>query len=572
MSKAVLFLFLVLGTVYSSAQNVTIADLKKLVDMPTSLSAQQWIESKGFKFYKDYDSKIEGVTTKSWAYGYNAKTDKAVAWLSISSDGNKPIRSYYEVFDFTLITPLSLGIYENKYTFEDIEENDEKFTKRFSNGNYYLYEFQNKNSAKGTQFECIKKLSKADPMNGTSIKRYDDGSVKMTHEVRDGKLNGVAREYNEYGTLIVEGNYVNDQEEGLFSYYDDNGVLDFTETYKYGKLNGEYIVYHPNGKPKKKCTYSYGIRTGDAFEYDEEGNIISEYDYINNKKFGVYKEYTDGVETFSGMYLNDSLNGFFTQTLINAKGEFYATMKGSYKGDYLEGPIVAMYKDTKDTLSYRLYKNGVPTGNWKYFDKEGKYDKIIRFGDGKSGIMVYFENGEAVDSIYFNGVAGTNWKFHFASHLDGQSIQLDYEVPIQKIGLNGHVYRVFEDETMIYTAPTLLKSHYKTGLYRFENNVVIHTGNFQNDLKVGVWRRMYKDSKITAELTYDDQNELIKEFFTSKKGKPFSGKIEVESDGILYKILVKDGLRDGISTETDVKTKEVSSFKYVKGEYQSDAE
>lgn len=566
--KQLLIVFVLVLTSRGFAQSITISDLKKVVDLPSLASAKQFIEAKGFKFYKDYDSKIEGVITKSWAYGYNAKTDEAVAWFSVSCDGDKPIRTYYEVFDFSLITPLSLGIFENKYTFENIEETDEEFIKRYSAGNYYVYEYQDKDVAKGSQFECIKKLTKADPMNGTSVKRYDDGSIKMTNEVVNGKLNGAHKEYSPSGVLIVSGNYKDDKEEGVFYYYDDNGVLDFSETYRYGKLEGDYIIYYPSGAPNKKFNYSYGSRSGKAFEYNEEGDVITEMNYINNKKFGLYKEFTNGEETFSGFYTSDSLNGLFNQKLFNSKGEVYATMSGLYKNDQLEGSIVAYYLGTRDTMSYRTYKNGYPTGKWRYLSKEKKLEKFIDFKDGKSGLCLYYNvQGEITDSLIYQGVSGTNWKFMYSSDAAGQRIRINYLVPISKLEPNTSIFRILEEKTQLYDATSYLNTSYKDGAYYYENEALILKGKFENDVRVGSWSRFYKDQKVQAILTYDENNQVVTELFTNKKGKPFSGKLTMTYDDTAYLITVSKGVRNGITSETNLETKEVLEYLYNNGEY-----
>ena len=65
---------------------------------------------------------------------------------------------------------------------------------------------------------------------------YPSGILKKVWEVRDGKKNGIKREYSENGTLSSATNYKNDVMHGLNNTYHPDGSLWRKKTYKNGKL------------------------------------------------------------------------------------------------------------------------------------------------------------------------------------------------------------------------------------------------------------------------------------------------------------------------------------------------
>ena len=72
---------------------------------------------------------------------------------------------------------------------------------------------------------------------------------------------GKVQEYNDFGVLIFEGEYLN------------------------GEKNGKAKEYHEkNGKMSFRVEYLDGVRNGKAKEYDEYGKLIFNGEYINGIK------------------------------------------------------------------------------------------------------------------------------------------------------------------------------------------------------------------------------------------------------------------------------------------------
>ena len=80
---------------------------------------------------------------------------------------------------------------------------------------------------------------------------YSSGVLRSVWETRNGKLNGIKREYNQDGILTQATNYKNDQIDGFQNAYFEDGSIWTKELYE-------------NGKKLQR------------FEYDADGYLISE--------------------------------------------------------------------------------------------------------------------------------------------------------------------------------------------------------------------------------------------------------------------------------------------------------
>ena len=112
-------------------------------------------------------------------------------------------------------------------------------------------------------------------------KGYDKNG-NIIYELINGK--GRAREYNDFGTLIYDGEYLNGKRHGKGKeYYAFDGGIQYEGDYLNGKRNGK-------GK-----------------EFDVVGLLIFEGEYLNNYRNGKGKEYFLGKFTSEVEYLNGKI-------------------------------------------------------------------------------------------------------------------------------------------------------------------------------------------------------------------------------------------------------------------------
>ena len=164
--------------------------------------------------------------------------------------------------------------------------------------------------------------------NGNIIHKYKNGNWKeydyygdllFEGEYLNGKRNGKGKEY-ENGKLIFEGEYLNAERNGKGKEYDYKGDLEFEGEYLYFfRIKGKCYI---NKKLEYEGEFRYDWKWNGK-GYDDSGNLI--YELINGN--GKVKEF-NGKLKFEGEYLNGKRNG---------KGKEY-DYKGNLKfeGEFLD--------------------------------------------------------------------------------------------------------------------------------------------------------------------------------------------------------------------------------------------
>ena len=109
-----------------------------------------------------------------------------------------------------------------------------------------------------------------------------DSNNNIICDWKEGK--GFIKEYNDYGELRFEGEYLNGERNGKGKEYNYNGELQFDGEYLNGERNGKGKEYYKDGKLKFEGEYKNGKRNGKGKEYNEyNGDLIFEGEYLNGK-------------------------------------------------------------------------------------------------------------------------------------------------------------------------------------------------------------------------------------------------------------------------------------------------
>ena len=179
-------------------------------------------------------------------------------------------------------------------------------------------------------------------------------------EILNGKKNGKGKEYEleyDYSYLIYEGEFINGERKGKENFDDE---LFIGKRYLWKKKDGYYefkegIVYQYDtyGNLLFEGEYLNGKRNGKCKEYNERGKLLFEGEYLNGKKSGKWKEYNSyavsgGLEKkdiliFEGDYLNGKRNGhgkeYDREGNLIFEGEYLNGQKLKGKGKELHGNI-----------------------------------------------------------------------------------------------------------------------------------------------------------------------------------------------------------------------------------------
>ena len=182
--------------------------------------------------------------------------------------------------------------------------------------------------------------------NGEGIMiEYNKDRQFFICEYKNGMRNGFGREFDEFGRLIFEGQYLDGAINGIGREICNNSII-FQVRYINGKRFGKGIEYDRDVKELFIGEYLYGYKVkgkeiiNGEIEYegfyllnnkwegqgfDKKGNII--YELINGN--GKVKEYLGGNLKFEGEYLNGLRHG---------KGkEYYDKDSLIFEGEYLNG-------------------------------------------------------------------------------------------------------------------------------------------------------------------------------------------------------------------------------------------
>jgi len=172
------------------------------------------------------------------------------------------------------------------------------------------------------------------------------------------------------GNTRYEGQFRNDKPYGTFTFYYEAGAVKAVNRFSDDGLIAEAQTFHPNGK------------------------LMAEGNYLNQKKHGLWKYYSDldeklvAQEKYSKGELDGESINYYPETgnsleiVFYTKGELDGPYKkyfpdgqtlmteGFYKNGLLEGEFLSYHPDGK-IQTRGQYTKGIQTGKWEYFDEDG---------------------------------------------------------------------------------------------------------------------------------------------------------------------------------------------------------
>jgi len=237
--------------------------------------------------------------------------------------------------------------------------------------------------------ECSFKNQK--PWSGTAF----DAKDRKKYTLKEGKRNGPYQkmDYN-YTTVLEEGQFENDKEQGRFNYYDYAENLIRTENFTNGQLDGETIYYnldgsiltklsYENGKPVEgtkiskpiygknldRETYKAGVLL-ERISETENGKRVTTFENGKEKKTIAYYPDSD-KKRLTYMLENGSLNGLVVNYDLEGKEKYKATIEN---GKLIEGTLYLKGDSVKGRPSYIIVNREKETLTVKFI---GKDDKVL---------------------------------------------------------------------------------------------------------------------------------------------------------------------------------------------------
>lgn len=243
---------------------------------------------------------------------------------------------------------------------------------------------------------------------------YPDGTIKTVAGYRNGKPEGIRREYDkngaikaafifsdgiltgegiidermkkdgpwkEYypnGALMAEGNYSNDKRVGKWSFYYLQGNIQQEGFYnKLGNYDGEWRWFFESGQLLRIEYFLNGREDGETIEYDEAENEVVKGQYVDGLEEGTWT-YNLGDIYQSGTFRSGMRNGMW----ITKSKDGTLLFKGEFIDDNPNGRHLWFWDNgkIKDDATYLM---GQRHGEWTKYDYEGNPFITISYRNGK---------------------------------------------------------------------------------------------------------------------------------------------------------------------------------------------
>lgn len=325
---------------------------------------------------------------------------------------------------------------------------------------------------------------------------YPNGNISAEGTITDGQPDGYWKNYYEDGTLKSEGNRLYFELDSIWRFYNPDGQMSSAINYRNDKKNGyslNYDFYYTEDSAKvyylaSKELHYMGNREGLSFYYDISGYTKFTYEYKNDKRSGVGKEFDKNENILT---LFNYFDGYLIEALrINRYNE-----KGLKDGRWME-----FYSNGNKKLEY-YYFNGVLHGQYREFDINGKLLLEKKYVNGeiyvpnadeeiklKSEIkMSYFPTGE----VQYEGA--------FIGEIP---VGIHKEFNKQGVLITSKEYNIDGD---LFGDGVFDEKGNRTGqwkLYDEYQNYYFGEGNYKDGLKDGKWIYYYPDKTTELEGSY----------------------------------------------------------------------
>lgn len=318
-----------------------------------------------------------------------------------------------------------------------------------------------------------------------SVLTYDTaGWLEKSIPYVDGKPNGMAKEYNKDGLVIV-----------VTKYY--HGVMSRSErinrTDKNGNKQGSWKYFWDNGNLRLEASYLNNKKHGFFKYYDENGNFLYVEKYTNDKLDEDAKEtkqldkrmayHSNGQPSIIATYYNDKPEGirreFDTAGKI-VKGYVFEEGWLRYEGitdmNGLRQGLWKEYYQTGELRSKGKYKNSRPVGEWKFYftDKTLEITGEYNQKGQKHGEWIWFyPSGDTMNVAYYED-----------GDLDGPYVEYDEEgLPLVK----GEYVAGYEE-----------------GVWYYRNGISVETGKYDGGKRTGTWTTTYSEGRVSSKINYEE--------------------------------------------------------------------
>ena len=305
-----------------------------------------------------------------------------------------------------------------------LENLEYKLIDAIFNSNYFkkLYYVYDTDEEDNTKYIWMVAVEKSYILKGVKhgvskfkIYEYDDPMWDWDNEVRaiykDGKIDGVYNEYEEFGENFKKGLYVNGEKKFTldFNKYFDHFSF---KIYKNNEISvsifcnpSKLIIEIFIGNKKIKIPFyeiekeSFGYYDGEGHEVKIDQTKIDILGYGSKEEYGMYKGLKSGAST------TIKENGNIVDKILYVNGKRFGMRKienikeNTINLSYYEDDIKRYY-EFEITKDYTL-ANPVENGDWVKFYETGEIEvRVRKKGNLSNSSTVYYINGDKEERIY----------------------------------------------------------------------------------------------------------------------------------------------------------------------------
>ena len=345
-------------------------------------------------------------------------------------------------------------------------------------GYNYQYETVTERNRVSKHYLKSKELYLDDKREGQALYYYPSGKIRQIIHYRNGKKQGVSKEFDENGTVITIYEYHNDymtareyinrlnangEKHGTWKTFYPDGTLKEEEYYKNGILDGATKLYSEKGNPIGGRTYRDGKIIEEGIQMVVEPILLTSYyeDGITIKREGTY---LDSIPTGYHYFFNSS---GVPEKVIRYNGNGIRIGEGPVDENKRLNSEYKQYFDTGELRAIIQYTNNVPNGEITHFSKDGKK------------LQTGYNN---------NNVREGEWKWFFPS---GNILREETYV-----GGKPHGMSVQYSDSATIVAKGEFAEGEREGAWIEAVGDVREEGSYIMGEKNGVWKTYYKDGQL----------------------------------------------------------------------------
>ncbi|MCS7018146.1 MAG: hypothetical protein RMJ87_03345 [Cytophagales bacterium] len=211
---------------------------------------------------------------------------------------------------------------------------------------------------------------------------YPNGTLRMQGMLHKGVEMGTWQFFYPNGNLQAIGEYYNGLPHGKWFYYDPQGQLTAAGVLQNGCTNGEWLFYQ-NGQLIAKGTFLDGWKHGTWTDYFPNGQICAQGKFAYNCEHGEWQYFHSNSKPRQTEYWQAG-RLLEISDFIAPNGKILP--KGTFKKG--NGTRLIYHEKRRFLGKWQLqvsgnYKDGLPEGRWRYYDRKGRLQKELIFVQGK---------------------------------------------------------------------------------------------------------------------------------------------------------------------------------------------